>query len=448
MSKYKDVPLRYILFLWKGVFMVLRRGNTGALVEALQLALYRSGFLSREPDGIFGDNTYNAVKSLQRAFNLKEDGIAGKETLNIAERYLKGYYIKTIQKGDTVWQIAISVGTSPESVITANPDIDPEKLNIGEKIIVPYGFDLVPSEIHYSYYLTSLIIDGLKARYPFAEINDISKSVEGKNLSVIKIGKGTNSLFVNAGFHANEYLNIPLVLKFAEEYLGSFSQRTLFEGLDSVQLYNNTTLHILPLVNPDGLDLVTKALTDKDYYDKAKLIAETYPFVPFPEGWKANIHGIDLNLQYPADWEKAKDIKEKQGFSSPSPIEFPGDSPLSEPESLAVYNYTLQNSFKIILAYHSQGNIIYWKYKDYLPPESLRVGNILSEASGYPLEITPEESSYAGYKDWFIKEFNRPGYTIETGVGTNPLELNQFSAIYPPNKRLIVSALSETATLN
>ena len=112
-----------------------------------------------------------------------------------------------------------------------------------------------------------------------------------------------------------------------------------------------------------------------------------------------------------------------------------------------VYNYTVNNDFKLILAYHSQGSIIYWRYLDFLPPESLRIGNILSEASGYPLETTPPDSSYAGYKDWFIKSYNRPGFTIETGLGVNPLPITQFDKIYEENKYLIIYAIREAAEL-
>ena len=49
------------------------------------------------------------------------------------------------------------------------------------------------------------------------------------------------------------------------------------------------------------------------------------------------------------------------------------------------------------------------------------------------MEITPSESANAGYKDWFIKQYNRPGYTIEAGIGTNPLPLSQFNRIYNDN---------------
>ncbi|MBR3768405.1 MAG: peptidoglycan-binding protein [Clostridia bacterium] len=427
--------------------MTLRSGDTGSLVEALQLGLIRSGFLSGEPDGIFGENTRQAVLNFQRAFSLVEDGIAGNETINFIERFIKGYYIKTVQKGESLWSISVMTGTPINKIITANPNIDPELIFPGDKIIVPFDFELIPTNLSYSSYLTDLLIDGLITRYPFISRSTIGTSVMGKPLSVLTIGNGNNQIFINAGFHSNEWLNIPTVLKFTEEYLEAFVKNQFIEGTSAEMLYNETSLHLVPLVNPDGLDLVTGALNEGEYYTRATEISASFPNVPFPQGWKANINGVDLNLQYPAGWENAREIKFSQGFTRPSPIEYVGSAPLTEPEAIAVYNYTLTNNFRIILAYHSQGSIIYWKYQDFLPPESERIGNILSDASGYPLEITPPDSSFAGYKDWFIQEYNRPGYTIETGRGTNPLPIEQFDEIYAANKKLIAAALRETADI-
>ena len=45
-----------------------------------------------------------------------------------------------------------------------------------------------------------------------------------------------------------------------------------------------------------------KDYIDYKYFDKAKRISASYPDVPFPEGWKANLLGVDLNLNYPAKW--------------------------------------------------------------------------------------------------------------------------------------------------
>lgn len=117
---------------------------------------------------------------------------------------------------------------------------------------------------------------------------------------------------------------------------------------------------------------------------------------------------MDLNLQFPAEWYKAKEIKFAQGFISPAPRDFVGFGPLTEPEALAVYNYTLSYPFSLVLAYHTQGREIYWKFQDYLPKNSYEIGKKFAESSGYDLSETPYNSSFAGFKDWFIQYFDRP----------------------------------------
>lgn len=158
----------------------------------------------------------------------------------------------------------------------------------------------------------------------------------------------------------------------------------------------------------------------------------------FQTGWKANINGIDLNLQFPAEWETARINKFAQGYTKPGPRDFVGNAPLEAPESLAIYNFTLSKNFSLILAYHTQGEVIYWKFLNYLPPNSYEIGRQFSNVSGYFLETTPYSSGFAGYKDWFIQNYNLPGYTIETGLGENPLPISQFQDIYDKNIGILI----------
>ena len=156
-------------------------------------------------------------------------------------------------------------------------------------------------------------------------------------------------------------------------------------------------------------------------------------------GWKfLKSTGVDLNLQFPAGWRQAREIKFAQGYTMPGPRDFVGEGPLTEPEALAIYSFTLNHLFRLILAYHTQGEVIYWKYVNFLPPESEYIGRRFANVSGYALDITPPESAFAGFKDWFISEYNRPGYTIEAGLGINPLPISQFDQIYQDNIGILV----------
>ena len=59
----------------------LRRGDESNAVKALQQRLISLGYLSGTADGVFGAQTYRAVKEFQRANALSADGIAGSKTI-------------------------------------------------------------------------------------------------------------------------------------------------------------------------------------------------------------------------------------------------------------------------------------------------------------------------------------------------------------------------------
>ena len=58
--------------------------------------------------------------------------------------------------------------------------------------------------------------------------------------------------------------------------------------------------------------------------------------------------------------------------------------------------------------------------------------------AGYLLANVPYNSSFAGYKDWFIQDYNKPGFTIEAGLGNNPLPISQFDKIYHDNLGILI----------
>ncbi len=423
---------------------LIKLGDSGSYAQMVQLALRRAGYNVGVLDGLFGSQTFAAVKEFQQKNGLVADGIVGRETFAKLRPFLVGYVTHTVKAGDTVAKIAEMYGSTVQLINNANEGIVDTNLQIGTILNIPLSVNPVPTDISYNALLTELVAEGLSVRYPFIKPSVVGRSVLEHPLVLLTIGKGEKRVFFNASHHANEWITTPFVLQFLAEYAKAVTEATNIGGRNAEELYNNTTLYIMPMVNPDGVDLITGALSkeSESYLDILRM-ANRYPWIPFPSGWKANANGVDLNLNYPAMWEEARAQKFAAGFTAPGPRDYVGDAPLDQPESRAVYDLSVSESFDLTVSLHTQGEEIYWKFLDYIPPRGREIGEQMSEVSGYVLAEPTMFSGYAGYKDWFIMETLKPGYTIEAGRGVNPLPISDFLNFYPPVRAILTVALAE-----
>ena len=277
-------------------------------------------------------------------------------------------------------------------------------------------------------------------QYPFCRTELLTTTAYMRPIRTLVIGNGPRKVLYTAAHHANEWITALILLQFGEDLAKAITEGTQLQGVSGREIAENATIYMVPMVDPDGVDLVVGALTEGPGYLQAQRIGAQFPQIPFPDGWKANLFGVDLNLQYPAGWLQAREIKFMQGYSKPAPRDYVGRAPLSQKETRALATYTLAVDPALVLAFHSQGQQIYWKYQDVQVPGARELGEIFAKKSGYTLEDTPYSSGFAGYKDWFILRFRRPGYTIEVGKGENPLPLAQFPEIYRDNLGILVSA--------
>ena len=292
--------------------------------------------------------------------------------------------------------------------------------------------DIVQTNKEYGYQDLVNDISALQERYPFIVTKAIGSSVMGKSIYAIRLGRGNKEIFYSADWHANEYLTGPLLMKFIEDYAKAYSQNRTLNGYDVRYLFDNVSIWLVPMVNPDGVELVQEGkFKDYPFYESVLRINNgSSDFT----GWTANIRGVDLNHQWPADWEK----EAARSPQVPSPKKYGGTAPLTEPETIAVYNFTGNHNFRTVLSFHSQEEVIYWGFKGSEPPESAQIANRFAVLTGYtPVRMA---NSSAGYKDWFIQEYRRPGYTIEVGIGVNPLPVTQFPKIYRENLSMLLEA--------
>lgn len=285
------------------------------------------------------------------------------------------------------------------------------------------------------------MIQEIVRTYPFCRSEVLTTTAFQRPIRTLVIGNGERKVIYSASHHANEWITSLVLLKYAEDLAQAIQNGAQIGGVSAQTIADTATIYMVPIVDPDGVDLVTGAIGPGNIqYDLARRLAQDYPDIPFPEGWKANLLGVDLNLQYPAGWLQAREIKFSQGYTSPGPRDYVGRAPLNQFETQALAGYTEFIDPELVLAYHSQGKEIYWRFQDYEVPGAEELGQQMAEASGYTLANVPYASGFAGYKDWFIQEFRKPGYTVEVGSGENPLPLSQFDEIYRDNVPILTIA--------
>lgn len=343
--------------------------------------------------------------------------------------------------GDTVRKVACKYGLRPFDLLLFNPDLYAESsyLSPGMLLYIPSLNNQKKSSKGDLPFLTEFnqrdliqMLAELKALNVQVEV--IGHSVMGQPIYSLAIGRGDKEVFYSGGWHANEWHTSKFLTHFIHHLALSDQKNEAWLGYNVKKLLDEVKLIVVPLVNPDGVDLVLQGLYDKHpYYENVLSINKGMKRF---DHWSSNIRGVDLNHQWPAGWQLEADTSPKQ----PWPRHYSGPYPLSEPEAIAVYQLTKRYSFQYVLAFHSQGQVIYWGYRELEPKESKKMVEHLSLVSSYTPIRTAD--SDAGYKDWFIQETGRPGFTIEVGVGVNPLPPEAFVEIWSNNVLLALEGLT------
>ena len=356
--------------------MTVRYGTEGYGVTLLQYALMRAGMDVGNQDGICGRRTVRALQQFQRDHGLAADGIAGKLTWAALYPYITGYTIHRIVPEDTFPLLAERYGTTVGALKTANPILATGATPVGRTITVPLDLSVVTGSIFASSLLIGLLAKGLAMRYPYVSVYEIGRSGMGRPILALSMGEGKKQVGYVGAHHADAWSTTQVLLSFLEAYAAAYATGRSFGGVSSRELYERTTLHMAPLVNPDGVDLITGALDAEDsFYAQAQALASYYPDIPFPEGWQSNIFGVDLSVQYPSRWEIARRDRSGKGYTRPGPRGYAGSEPLIAPETRAIARWTKERDFALTMSFDE------------------------------------------GYRDWIVQNWHRPGHILETGGG-------------------------------
>lgn len=241
-------------------------------IEFLQLGLTRAGYDPGAADGIFGARTGAALEQFRRDRGLgNSPGFTAADWQALGP-FLVGYVRHTVQTGDTMAQLAPRFRTTVEAIAVANPGIRPEHLQIGQKLVIPLGFPVVPTNIRFTSTVLRYVLQGLVARYPLIRRERLGQSVWGQELSVLRFGEGPRQISYNGSHHGNEWITTPVLLKFLEEYANAQAAGNTVGGMAARPLFDASTLHLIPMLNPDGVDFIKNLVRRNPYIPRVSTL--------------------------------------------------------------------------------------------------------------------------------------------------------------------------------
>ncbi len=260
----------------------------------------------------------------------------------------------------------------------------------------------------------ALLQDAARLQALGAACESIGRSADGREILAFRFGSGSCHILIQADMHGREGMSgrlaADLLMRLAQEHPG---------GIEGV------TFHVIPMVNPDG---VTIAVHGPDGLNDPSLAASVRTMLAAEGGdfrdWKANARGVDLNRNFPADWEALS-------VQSPGSERFRGPQPLSEPESIALAEFVQAQDFAATVSYHSYGSLIYFQgAQGGLQARAESLAQAIGDATGYPLvrnELSTVERG--GFKDWALMNCAVPSVTVETGALTGSGSLQEYTAL-------------------
>lgn len=275
----------------------------------------------------------------------------------------------------------------------------------------------------------------------------IGESVEGRELLLIKLGKGEKKIVLAGTHHAREYISSAYLLRSVDEYARCYAANKPFGDYDIKTLLDQVTIYIVPMVNPDGVNLVqngVEAVKSPETVKSMRMMKDSY------NEWKANINGVDLNRQYPCHWD------EKQSNTDvPSSEMYKGKAPATEPEVQALMALCKNNEFALAASFHTKGEVIYWA--DSGTQDSIAAGatiaQTMADVTGYELMPASEDPAVyaAGFENWFRQDFLRPAFCVEltpSGNGSAPHDDADFeSLVWNKAKYLVADLMQQTLKL-
>lgn len=285
-----------------------------------------------------------------------------------------------------------------------------------------------------------------KPIYAIVMTADVTKTIARDDFNLYR-----EHYYVEAGTHSRETVNTPMILKAIEDYAKDYYDDSHMSEFNLKSELSKAVIHFIPLVNPDGFDLVKfgiDSVTTQKGRDLLSAVA-TSDYSDF----KANIAGVDLNRNFPDEYYDTVTMKWIDKFQvfpgsisphDPSNGYYAGAYGGSEPETAAVMNYVQKYDFRNFVSFHSQGKYIdcgkHWFGADY-NKRALDLATALQDVNNYRIDSYSSGDASGFFSDYAAAQTLKPVVTIETTQDALPTDQSLYKEAYDENYLLPLYAV-------
>ncbi len=294
---------------------------------------------------------------------------------------------------------------------------------------------IVIPDREYSYEDMMSDIDALKKRYAFILTGGIiGKTAEGRDIPAVRLGRGQHHIFVGAAFHAREHITTNYVMYFIDKYARAYSGGDTIGEYNVQHLLDNVAFYIVPMVNPDGVNIVQHGFGSSQFKDSLENMVHRNYRDPVYRSWKANARGVDLNRNFDYGWDR----KEDNGL--PASSGYNGPSPLSEPEAKAIAAFAERIKPEAVLAFHTQGKQLF------LSTPGAKAKAIAKRLIDYThFEPQPIDEPYGSFQDFVDHHFNVFYACVELCpyIGPIPYHSSKFYEVWKSAEHILPIVATE-----
>ena len=270
--------------------------------------------------------------------------------------------------------------------------------------------------------------------YFFVKVHNIGYSVLNRPIECYTIGNKPQQILLCGGIHGSEWITCSLLYKLIINICNSIINHKTLAQEKLWEYFKNISLAVIPCLNPDGVEISIHGSSS------AKWLTNQVEYISQGDTihWQSNANGVDLNHNFNADWYNLKKKEIKLGIIKPATTRYGGEAPENQPETIAITEYCRNNQITKAIAFHSQGEEIYWNFGKHAPIESEKIATAMSLLSGYIISQPDSIATGGGLKDWLIDTLKIPAFTVEIGKGKNPLPIKDLPNIYAKTEKMLL----------